>query len=70
MLVWLANNQLSNCTHVNWHSPPEGFKYESLKQLSAHGLVHVESMYDGDELIGIHPIVKEFIASRENGEKA
>jgi len=27
-------------------------------------------MCDGDELIGMHPIMKEFIANQQNDEKA
>ena len=70
LLNWLAENQLTDCTHINWHQPPEGFKYDSIKQLSQYGLVQVLSMYDGDELIRIHPVVKEYVLSKNNEKSA
>jgi len=66
LLNWLVENQLSDCTHINWHQPPVGFTYDSIKQLSQYGLVQVLPMYDGDELIRIHPIVKQYIHTKSN----
>lgn len=66
LLNWLAENQLTDFAHINWHQPPEGFKYDSIKQLSQYGLVQVIPMYDGDELIKIHPIVKEYALTKRN----
>jgi hypothetical protein len=68
MLNWLAENQLTDCTHINWYQPPEGFKYDSIKQLSQYGLIQVLPMYDGDELIRIHPVVKEYAFTKKNEE--
>jgi len=68
MLNWLAENQLSDCTHINWYQPPEEFTYDSIKQLSRYGLVQVLPMYDGDELIRIHPIVKEYVLTKSKEE--
>lgn len=69
VLSWLTENQLTNCTHVNWHQPPEGFKYDSIKELSQHGLVQVLPMYDGD-VIKVHPVVRDFVLRKSNDKKA
>lgn len=68
-LDWINNNQLENVTHINWYEPQKGTTRDSCRRLAQFGLIQIFPMYDGDELITIHPLIKDYLREKAKQEE-